>query len=131
MSTGGIFKTDDWTFSEGTLNGEHDIELFPNLLIVEWHYFANSDDWLPSSQTLDDMTEFEERVLDACDSEIWWGTGVAVLTFPGVREWRFYCGDPQQFLVEFSRILDGLGPYPLKIQSFEDPEWNALKELQN
>ena len=35
------------------------------------------------------MDPFETAVLDAADEAKWWGVGVAVITRPGRREWRF------------------------------------------
>ncbi len=143
MSDSGIFPSDDWVLSEGQTevgpiivrvrSGEPssaDKALFTNLLVVRWAYEAG-EFGLPPRDVLESMVEFEDRILDASDGDRWWGSGVAVITHDGVREWRFYTPDVGAFQAEFSRALAGLGPYPLDLQVFEDPEWVGFSEIRD
>lgn len=144
MSPSGIFPTDEWTFSQGLINGERvlarvrsglpsaaDVGLFKNLILVEWAFDPQGNSGLPAAETLDEMDKFETTVLDASDKAGWWGTCVAVITWPGRREWRFYAPQVQEFLQEFSDSLAGQPVYPLKIQAFLDESWNGLREFQS
>lgn len=143
MSESGIFPTDKWAVARGMgpngpiltryrsgLPSSADRALFSNLLIIRWRYADAGMGSLPDGDTLDRMTEFEDAVLDAADYEKHWGSGVAVVTDDGVREWRFYTPDTSEFMANFNRVLAGKEALPLDFQAFDDPEWIALTELQ-
>lgn len=143
MSASGIFPNDDWALAQGhTPEGtmilrfrtgnpsEADRELFNKLIMVRWAYDQQDTSGLPSSDVIDLMDEFEERVLDASDEARWSGSCVAVVAHNGVREWRFYTPDTSTFQTEFSKALGGMGPYPLDLQVFDDPDWTALGEIR-
>jgi Family of unknown function (DUF695) len=144
MSPSGIFPTVEWTFSQGLINGERvlarvrsglpsaaDVGLFKNLILVEWVFDPQGNGGLPTNETLDEMERFETAVLNASDEAGWCGTGVAVITWPDRREWRFYAPQVQDFLQQFSNSLAGLPVYPLKIEAFLDESWNGLREFQS
>ena len=107
-----------------------DKALFSNLVIIRWRYTDENAGTLPDDDTLDEMTEFEDAVLDTVDHEKYWGSGVAVLTENGVREWRFYTPDTSEFMENLNRVLTGKQAFPLEFQVFDDAEWLALAELQ-
>ncbi|WP_299192138.1 DUF695 domain-containing protein [uncultured Erythrobacter sp.] len=143
MSKSGIFPTDDWTVAQGaTLDGpifmryrtgeptQADRERFDKLVIVRWAYNPDEMNGLPTSETTASMGEFEDPVLDASDDAGWWGSCVAIITHNGAREWRFYTPDVGAFQTEFSESLRGLGPYPLDLQVFDDPDWNGFAEVR-
>ncbi|MDZ3831166.1 MAG: DUF695 domain-containing protein [Sphingopyxis sp.] len=107
-----------------------DKALFSNLVIVRWQYADASAGTFPDDETLDRMVEFEDAILDASDHERYWGSGVAVVTENGAREWRFYTPDASEFMENLNRVLAGKQAFPLDFQLFDDPEWLALAELQ-
>ena len=107
-----------------------DKALFSNLVIIRWRYDDENAGPLPDDDTLDEMTEGEDVVLDSADHEKYWGSGVAVLTENGVREWRFYTPDTSEFMENLNRVLTGKQAFPLEFQVFDDAEWLALAELQ-
>ena len=107
-----------------------DKALFSNLVIIRWRYADENAGTFPDDDTLDEMTEFEDAVLDTADHEKYWGSGVAVLTENGVREWRFYTPDTSEFMENLNRVLTGKQAFPLEFQVFDDAEWLALSELQ-
>ncbi|OWR01437.1 hypothetical protein CDQ91_03325 [Sphingopyxis witflariensis] len=108
-----------------------DRALYSNLVIIRWQYADANAGALPDDDTLERMTEFEDAVLEAADHEKYWGSGVAVLTENGVREWRFYTPDTSEFMDNFNRVLADKDAYPIDFQVFDDPEWIALAELQS
>lgn len=108
-----------------------DRALFSNLVIIRWQYADPNTGSLPDDDTLDQMTEFEDAVLEASDHEKYWGSGVAVLTENGIREWRFYTPDTSEFMDNFNRVLSEMDPFPLAFEAYDDPEWIALAELQS
>ncbi len=143
MSDSGIFPSDEWAVAQGNgpdgpiltryrsgMPSSADRALFSNLILIRWQYAEAGADVFPDSETLDRMAEFEDAVLEAADHEKYWGSGVAVVTEGGVREWRFYTPDTSEFMANFNRILAGNDPLPLEFQAFDDPEWIALAELQ-
>lgn len=108
-----------------------DRALFSNLVIIRWQYADPNTGSLPDDDTLDQMIEFEDAVLEASDHEKYWGSGVAVLTENGIREWRFYTPDTSEFMDNFNRVLSEMDPFPLVFEAYDDPEWLALAELQS
>lgn len=100
------------------------------MVLVIWRFDPDVNNGLPSSEVLDSMEEFENRILEVADEQRWWGTGVAVVTTDGTREWRFYTPDAGTFVTEFSNALAGYGPYPLELTQCQDEDWTALVELQ-
>ncbi len=104
---------------------------FTHLVIVTWPFDLGDQSGLPTSETLDAMGEFELRILDASDQDAWWGSGVAIVTHDGTREWRFYTPDVATFVQEFSQALSGVGPYPIELQAFEDPDWTGFVEVRH
>jgi hypothetical protein len=139
----GIFAEDNWSFSNGTVGGDPvivrarsglpstgDMDLFCVLVTITWKFGGEEKGLLPDTTTLDSMEKFENAVLESADEDRWWGSGVAVITRQGRREWRFYTPDVEQFLQELSRVLADHDIYPLEIDQFMDPDWTGLKELQ-
>ena len=144
MSNSGIFPTDEWALSEGETDkgpvfirfrrgdpAVEDQQKFSTLIVVIWEYEPRDDSGLPTSATMDEMDEFEARILDASDADRDWGSCVAVITFNGAREWRFYTPDVEIFQNEFSNALSGLGPYPLQFDVLDDPEWLGLSDIRD
>ena len=143
MSDFGIFPSDEWAVAQGNgpdgpiltryrsrMPSSADRALFSNLILIRWQYADAGAGVFPDGETLDLMAEFEDAVLEAADHEKYWGSGVAVITEGGVREWRFYTPDTSEFMANFNRILAGKEALPLEFQAFDDPEWIALAELQ-
>jgi hypothetical protein len=143
VSGSGIFPSDEWTLASGeTENGlmftrfrsgqpsDADRELFNKLVLVRWSFECREGSGLPTNEAMAAMDEFEDRILEASDAEKWWGSGVAIVTRDGTREWRFYTPDVPSFLQEFSEALRGLGPYPLELQAFDDPDWDGFDEIR-
>jgi len=138
----GIFPDDNWSVGQGEtergpiiirVRGSEpnpaDRALFTKLIFIRWEFEARDASGLPTSEEMAQMDQFEDRVLEESDRDPSWGSGVAVITHDGVREWRFYTPDTNLFQKRFSACLDGLGPYPLDLEVFDDPEWNGFYEL--
>ena len=143
MSKSGIFPSDDWAVVEGeTPTGpmflrfrqgnpsEADRNLFNKLIIARWVFPPRDHTGLPNAELIEQMYQFETTIVDASDADGNWGSCVAVITHAGMRKWRFYTPDVDIFQHEFRECLRGLGPYPLRFEIFEDPEWNGLKQIR-
>ncbi|MEL6486953.1 MAG: DUF695 domain-containing protein [Pseudomonadota bacterium] len=143
MSSSGIFPTDEWTIAEGETEAglllvryragdpaPADQAIFQYLIIITWSFEPRDASGLPDSETLDQMEAFENCVLDKSDEDRVWGSGVAVITHAGTREWRFYTPDVEVFQGEFSTALSGFEPFPLQFLAFEDPEWTGFAEIR-
>ena len=133
---------DEWLFATGT-RGESPMLLrlrsprpsdeeraaSPYLVLIRWP-FDGDESHIPDEDDLDVMVNFEEALFAAMDAE-GWGTGVAVVTSDGVREWRLYTPDIERFQEGMNDALAGLPRYPLEFATFDDPEWNAYIELES
>ncbi len=52
------------------------------------------------------------------------------MTLAGTREWRFYTPVTPQFVTGRNAALGGLPVFPIEIDTFADPDWNAFQELK-
>ena len=57
------------------------------------------------------------------------GVQAACITGNGLKEWRLYTYDTDEFMSSFNQGLAGHPAYPIDMQMFKDPEWEALSEL--
>ena len=143
MSASGIFPTDEWTVAQGNTpagpiimryrTGDPspaDRELFNKFIIVRWAFESGETPGMPSPEDHQSMVEFEEPVMDASDEAETWGSCVSIVTHNETREWRFYTPDQETFMREFNEVLKGLGPYPLDLQVFDDPDWTGFAEIR-
>ena len=143
MSAAPIFASDQWTIARGTTPGglmiaryrsgqpsDADRALFNKLVLARWSFECREGSDLPTKAAMAAMDTFEDRILDASDADGWWGCGGAVITRGGTREWRFYTPDVAAFQRAFSEALRGLGPYPLELQAFDDPDWAGFAEVR-
>lgn len=143
MSGAGIFPSDQWTVAHGATESgpviarfrsgqpsDADRELFGKLVLVRWPFERREGLDLPTNAAMAAMDEFEDRIIDASDADRWWGSCVAIITREGTREWRFYAPDVTAFVEQFSAAQRGLGPYPLDLQAFDDPDWNGFAETR-
>ncbi|MBB5711586.1 DUF695 domain-containing protein [Sphingomonas xinjiangensis] len=99
----------------------------PDLVVIRWPFEAEAGAF-PGEDLLAEMTAFEEQLFAAMDHD-GWGTGVAVITANGAREWRIYTQDFERFQEGLNEALAGAAPYPLEFATFEDPDWTAYTEL--
>lgn len=104
-----------------------DQELFSRLVIVTWRYEPGQSG-MPDSQTHKDMQMFEDA-LEAGAERRGKAFQAVSLTGAGKKEWRYYAADTDAFMESLNQDLQGHAAYPLEIESFFDPEWNALREF--
>ena len=144
MKRDGIFADDAWVIA--TVKDEEepfivrfrpatpstqDIERFSTLILVNWAYESPpGHKGMPDTSTVKAMDEFEDLIVQKIEADPEWAACAAVTTTAGIREWRIYTPDAQQFLEGLNETLSGYGPYPLQIEALSDPDWVALVELQ-
>ena len=136
------YSDDDWTLAtiEGGENGPSvarfrtrlpprtEREAWVHLIIIGWAYEPRDDSGLPNPDDHERMCAFEdamEATVEAQDA----GTQAVSITGGGAREWRYYTRDTGKFLEAMNAALHGQPPYPLELDAFVDPEWDALAEL--
>ncbi len=139
----GLFPTDKWVLAQADtdtgpmfvryrahLPAEKDRKKFSMLMIVRWVPTELGETNTRARTYFDQMDEFENRIVAVSDKERDWGSCVAAISVGDTKEWRFFTPDQEAFVEGFNKALAGYGPYPLAIQAFQDPDWNALKEFQ-
>ena len=135
-----IYEDDEWQLAEGEINGIRQIirmrtafpstadrELFCKLILVSWNYDPESSG-MPARAVHADMQMFEDALEGGTEFK-----GVAVqvlsLTGGGLKQWRYYAADVDEFMESLNADLRGHAAYPLEMESFEDPDWNGLSEF--
>jgi hypothetical protein len=137
----GIFPTDDWVVAEATSGGspliirmrsslptQADQSLLCHLVVVKWAYEPN-EQGMPDSKYHKQMNVFEDA-LEAGTERRQAAVQAASLTGGGEKEWRYYTHDVDAFMASMNADLVGHSQYPLKIDTFLDAEWSALRDLQ-
>lgn len=137
----GIFPPDDWVVAEATSRGkplivrmrstlpaQGDQSLFCHLVIIKWAYEPN-ERGMPDSDTHKLMNAFEDA-LEAGTEQRLTGVQAVSLTGAGEKEWRYYTTEVDGFIESLNGDVAGHPQYPLQIESFLDPEWRALRDMQ-
>ncbi len=136
----GIYTEDNWSLSEGRVDGlplivrmrsklpaQPDREIHQHLIIISWPYAATGSG-MPQDEDNQLHTQFEDALEKANQSRDF-GVQAACITGNGLKEWRYYTHDTDEFMAGLNESLIGHPVYPLELQVFKDPEWNALSEL--
>lgn len=100
---------------------------YSNLIIITWAY-SGTDRGMPDSITQEAMDIFEDN-LDYALKQKKTGILAATITGNSQKEWRYYSLDPQEFMFCLNKISDSDSPYPIELQKFNDPNWEALTEI--
>jgi hypothetical protein len=133
---------DEWAIGQWEENGQPHIvrmksklpvavdrELLPNLIVISWRY-EGGPSGMPSSEEHERMQAFEDALESGTEKRT--ATSQALsLTGGGAKEWRYYTADVEEFMESLNRDLMGHDKYPIELQMFQDPEWNALAEYIN
>lgn len=98
----------------------------PILIVVNWKY-GPEESGMPDAETLAAIVQFEDALYESLDDE--WGVEAATVIGNGAKEWRFYTSSPETFYAGLNEALAGHPRYPLELEAFEDPNWEALVEL--
>lgn len=103
------------------MTSELDISNHPQLIQIYWNY-SKHDSGMPSSVDSQHMEIFENRLVDALENDLT-GILVAVITTGGVREWVYYTKSLDAFAERLHNMPQESAPYPIEIDTDNDPEW--------
>jgi hypothetical protein len=83
---------------------------------------------MPDKASREAMDFFEQKLEAALTSK---NNGVLAATKTGqsIKEWRYYNLDTQEFMSSLNEISDPNSPFPIDLQLFDDPNWEALAEI--
>ena len=113
--------------SRSTLPDQAYKDKYQHLIIVKWKYTC-SDRGMPDKASREAMDFFEQKLEAALTSK---NNGVLAATKTGqsIKEWRYYNLDTQEFMSSLNEISDPNSPFPIDLQLFDDPNWEALAEI--
>lgn len=103
---------------------------YQHLIVIKWSYIANSDTGMPDKTTQESMDSFENALTSKL-SEQDIGILTVIITGQSLKEWRYYTSDAQKFMSTINEISHDNKPYPIDLQLFNDPDWEALNEVIN
>jgi hypothetical protein len=105
-----------------------DIDSFKEAVAIQWRYPQTEGTFDPPDGVMGDMEAFEACLEELSESGYSFlvniGTGV------GLREWLYYTKDRLGFMKRFNQLLSGREPYPLTIEFYDDPEWQAWRQFR-
>ncbi|MDP2273646.1 MAG: DUF695 domain-containing protein [Archangium sp.] len=139
LTVGLILERDLWSIGSGILEGARfstrfrqefagrpDVSALPRLVRVAWEFDAGANDE-PAGAQLKAMAVFENRLASAVEEDLV-AVLAAVITHRGRRTWVFYCADIQVFAERLHHMPQERDPYPIKIETKNDPGWTFLYE---
>ncbi len=134
-----IIKKDTWNLIRG-VSDEYpfflryrpqitpDVEItdYSQLVMIFWPYETNSSG-MPSNATSERTKIFEDRLVPALEDTDD-GVLVGVVTWKGTREWIFYVKSIDVFSDALHFMPQEEEPYPISIETENDPEWKYYFE---
>jgi Family of unknown function (DUF695) len=103
----------------------------PNLLQISWTYLLEGQQvqvGLPTRDQAEEMTIFENRIVDALQSDPV-ALLVSVNTRQGERRWLWYCGAPDETERRLNAVLGRDASFPITLETLADPEWKFYRDL--
>lgn len=100
---------------------------YQKLIIVKWEYTC-SDRGMPDKRSLEAMDLFEKKLEDELTRRRI-GILAAVKTGKSLRKWYYYNISAQEFMSSLNKISNPDSPFPIDLQLFDDPTWEALSEI--
>jgi len=136
-----IINDDLWTLVEGESDGTPVIVRFREalltvsdkngygeLLTILWPYADEDSGALPNPEDSKAMEEFEEHLCGALEQDAH-AIIAAVITTDGARQWIVYTGDIDECDERISNMPQNEEPYPIDMETDEDPEWKLLHQI--
>ena len=102
---------------------------FPDHISIVWLYDGSSNSGLPDSDTLQKMTEFEERLELLETNAI--GLMVVSVTGNNRKEWKWYVTNSQRYMEAVNQTLSGHPRYPVQFELSSDPNWETYYAFFN
>jgi len=126
-------NSDDWTLLQGQhagspllvrfrqFTGGVDRSAYPTRLNVFWSMRSADENGLAVPPEASALEVFENRLVDALDGH---SVLSVVLTCNSKREFAFHTSDANGFIQLLSSLPQEADPYPIEIQSADDPSWD-------
>jgi hypothetical protein len=77
---------------------------------------------------LEDMIAFENAAYSDAEPN-GWARLMAVRTSGEGREWLWYAASGDAFVADLRSALAGCPTYPFEVRAWDDPQWNAARDL--
>jgi hypothetical protein len=99
----------------------------PEQFVVIWTFEDASRVGLPTSAGGEEAGDLEDRFMPHLEAD---GAAllVVVSTGEGIREWYFYCRDPQEIQRRFNEAVPEAG-LPIELESGHDPAWSVYEQF--
>jgi hypothetical protein len=109
---------------------DSDIDSYATAVVIGWEFPLQDGTASPPHVIYQKMLSFE-RALDELSMENGHSYLMNVGTGLGLREWCYYTKDKMHFMRRFNELLAGRERYPLKIEFYDDPEWEVWRDLRS
>ena len=137
-----IADEDSWVNAESSSNGNPlmlrirpDLqsfdgkESFPNKIVFTWEFgHAEELAGLPSDEQYDEMKLFEDALVESLEEG-----RCAIFAYAhtgcGACERHFYISDLTEIKPALDGVLNGFPGLPLRIETYDDPEWTEYLTL--
>ncbi|MCU1134693.1 DUF695 domain-containing protein [Stenotrophomonas maltophilia] len=94
-----------------------------HLVLIRWSYpEAEGKEGLPSTTSLDEMSQFEDALLAAVERPLA-DVLVSAVTGQGQRIWALYVRSPTAFSEKFRDVHAPGDGYPIEVGIWMDPDW--------
>jgi len=106
-----------------------DTEQYRHLISISWPYEPENEAGLPSPEQADRMTLLEARLVPALETSRAAFLAI-VATGNGLRQWHWYCRDPDETMTLVNQALADCEPFPVEFSLDDDPQWEAHAQLR-
>ncbi len=99
-----------------------------SLLRIVWDYEPEGEHGLPSANTSEQMSVFEEIIVEALEQSLLC-VFFCVHLHNCRKEWLAYTSNVQEACDRINAALAGLDPHPIAISAEDDPMWQEYADL--
>lgn len=100
---------------------------YPTLVAIAWDFEDYDGPFKFEGSFQEHHNDFEES-LNGLDGEEN-GFLILVMTGTGIKEWLWYVKDFENWMAKINQSFSGKSVFPIKITSYEEPEWGTYQKL--
>ena len=97
------------------------------LMTISWDYTPR-EGGMPTTEVHKQMNDLEDAIEHKLEA-----TKLCIQTLSrtgnGKKQWEYYITDREQFLKAFNELMRGKPQLPIKINFYEDANWQSLRDI--
>ena len=99
---------------------------YPTLVAITWEFAEYDAPFKFQGSIQEHHSDLEQSLAHLIEE---YGVLILVRTGEGVKEWLWYVKDFENWMTKLNQSFSGKPAFPIKINSYDDPEWGTFKQL--